>query len=50
MQPDQVTEGEYRVITQPRPDAVISDTKIYLNPMTAYCEIADMQNAPFQRS
>jgi len=28
MQPDQVTEGEYRVITQPRPEAVSETQKL----------------------
>jgi hypothetical protein len=35
MQPDQVTEGEYRVITHPRPTADMHKVENYINPMSA---------------
>jgi hypothetical protein len=37
MQPDQVTEGEYRVITHPRPGAVIAGVENFANSMAALC-------------
>jgi hypothetical protein len=36
MQPDQVTEGEYRVFTHPRPTAAINASEFHAQTMTAF--------------